>query len=711
MFGTFSTLETGPEGSSKRKRQQVLRACDSCRIKRSKCDDGTPCSSCASRGWICSRTRFSSQPTSLASALIQISTLEERIRVLESRPSVASPPRTIQDLADWAKIDNRRLSQWEKNDDFLNSDSDSSTYFGPLSTARITAWMKRYLNSRPERSPFESTFHYQLLPTNCRQPRRLVESTLPWGQGPTSPMDSEIIPKSRQLQYIHHFWHFQHPLLPILCEKDFTEEFGSIWDTETPMRRSASALADIMIAAGALAQSLRSNRATIRASHLLVDDNLKDWTHSDVSVWHYHRCRRLLDDELEASMLSTVQSHIVMSVYLYNASRPSAAYNALGTAVRIAYSLGLHQDPPAVIGVTKQELRRRIWWSLYILDIRLSIELGRPAIIHLGESDCQFPGDDVETARMACQQPFASTPEVTWLTYTVQLARLFAIVQSINVEIYKANNHESNSMLNARHLPPRNPASELLEIHLHRLQAWAEALPHDLRLARTGDEPSMSPKFSGIQIDIYAPRWIQYQRVFLELLYHDAVVSLIRPVALLGEVFGQPKSLIDEIMYQLDGHTNTIIRACHQLYLETDLLTDHPELSSIMWNAAVTTLSRLLSMPGDHDVAKRLAIVAEMFQDLDGVDQNTLLALTNVRKVPHLSRWTPESMPSTAKSAANESSSVNDGANHLGVEPSMSGEVYSVTEVGPPSPNLEWGHSATMMDSSLWFNDPTWLEG
>lgn len=38
------------------KRSQVARACEWCRLNRSKCDDKQPCSACESRGGECSNT-------------------------------------------------------------------------------------------------------------------------------------------------------------------------------------------------------------------------------------------------------------------------------------------------------------------------------------------------------------------------------------------------------------------------------------------------------------------------------------------------------------------------------------------------------------------------------------------------------------------------------------------------------------------------------
>ncbi|KAF7594855.1 hypothetical protein BBP40_008185 [Aspergillus hancockii] len=705
MFATFSSLERDSDGPSKPKRRQVSRACDACRLKRTKCDEATPCSTCVSRNWVCSRTRSDSHPTSLASALIQLATLEERIRVLESQPPRLGTPRgPIEDLAQWKSVADTRRSWWSSHDDM----GDGSAYFGPLSTAGFIACVQRSWDSFPDRFPMQHLFAHQPLPTYCRQPRDLSE-TYPLPESTfRSGFLREIITKSRQWHYVHHFWHLHHPLLPILCEKDFTEAFQSLWvpdGTQPGMRRASSALVDIVIAICSLAQSSRP-KARGRSSQSPRDAGSREWTHEMVSIWHYRRCKWLLDDELETPTLTTVQSHILMSLYLYIASRPSAAYNSLGTAGRIAYSLGLHRDPPATLGPTKQELRRRIWWSLYILDSRLSRELGRPTIITLHVCDCQLPADDVETAKIACLQPFSSTADVTWLTYTVQLAKLVTIVQSIYADVYGENSTtDSHATMSDDTLSATTTTT--LEKHLRRLYTWADAVPHDLRLSRTGEEPALSYKFSGIQVDLYAPRWLQSQRVFLEALYHDAVVALLRPIALLKRPSGQPPDAMDHLLEQLHGHAQVVIRVCHQLYLETDVLSDHPELSAVVWSAAITLLHQFVTGPGEHDVARSLALVVEILEHVDGIDKDAIHALANVQKASFMGQWTPESLPPTEGFPGHQSPTLD--ISTLAVPHTITDGVYSSAEVGHSLPLQELDHPMPVMNSELWFNDTTWL--
>ena len=65
-----------------------------------------------------------------------------------------------------------------------------------------------------------------------------------------------------------------------------------------------------------------------------------------------------------------------------------SCWNILGQAVRLAQSLGLHVEtrPSRHRSQTELEKRRRIWYSIYVLDRLLSLQLGRPPAIH--DDDC-----------------------------------------------------------------------------------------------------------------------------------------------------------------------------------------------------------------------------------------------------------------------------------------------------------------------------------
>lgn len=578
----------------------------------------------------------------------------------QSQAAIATPSSSNADsssscdnIVEWREIIERRNFLWPEEPVHYVENGQTS-YFGNFSTERFITRVKNHRNrSLNNSSSFLNSLNSQSLPTSCRQPRDLSEPTI---LGGGMIIESEIIPRTQQRQYIRQFWDLHHPLLPILCEQDFTEHFESLWTSastqSTQRTRAPSALADIVIAICALAKSSSSKQPPRQQSQGFSpssnslgapsSNGFGELTDANISVWHYRRCQRLLDDELDRPIAFTVQAQTLMAIYLHTTSRISAAYNVLGTAVRIAYSLGLHRDPPASIGITKAELRRRIWWSLYVLDSKLSMEVGRPMVVDLNTSNCQLPADDAETARISCLQSYFSTTEMTWLTYTVHSARLCTIVQSVAADVYDDVLKNSSTFfplnINKVQTPPNiNSTAKHLERKLSTLQAWIDALPSDLRLPRTGGEKGPSTEVSGLHFDLYAPRWMQNQRIFLEIEYHNAVMTLIRPLVPVDIDHEQNKDVLQSLVSKLIDHATAIIQICHQCSLETDIYSDHPELSSIVWAAAVTLLYRLNVLPSSSEARKRashdVCLVVEILDNVDCIDRTALELVTHVRRL------------------------------------------------------------------------------
>ncbi|PWY80309.1 hypothetical protein BO94DRAFT_626109 [Aspergillus sclerotioniger CBS 115572] len=98
--------------------------------------------------------------------------------------------------------------------------------------------------------------------------------------------------------------------------------------------------------------------------------------------------------------LQSVQVLLLMALELINCNKDGQAIIAVGTAVRIAQSLGLHRGisahkQPYERGFVEKEyhLRASIWWVCYCLDKKLSFEVGRPSAINDIECDVDPPGD------------------------------------------------------------------------------------------------------------------------------------------------------------------------------------------------------------------------------------------------------------------------------------------------------------------------------
>jgi transcriptional regulatory protein GAL4 len=84
----------------------------------------------------------------------------------------------------------------------------------------------------------------------------------------------------------------------------------------------------------------------------------------------------------EAANLTTVQALVLLSNLSQKRNSPNTGWNLLGLAVRTALSLALHRELPHwKISLLEREMRRRVWWGLFIFDSGASTTFGRAIML------------------------------------------------------------------------------------------------------------------------------------------------------------------------------------------------------------------------------------------------------------------------------------------------------------------------------------------
>lgn len=100
--------------------------------------------------------------------------------------------------------------------------------------------------------------------------------------------------------------------------------------------------------------------------------------------YFYQRLVQVSGDSsvFETGNLALVQALLLLSNYTQKRNRPNTGWNYLGLAVRTAVSLGLHKEfSQWDITPLQREMRRRVWWGLFIFDSGASITFGRPVLL------------------------------------------------------------------------------------------------------------------------------------------------------------------------------------------------------------------------------------------------------------------------------------------------------------------------------------------
>ncbi|KAF9886734.1 hypothetical protein FE257_011111 [Aspergillus nanangensis] len=84
----------------------------------------------------------------------------------------------------------------------------------------------------------------------------------------------------------------------------------------------------------------------------------------------------------EEADIDSVRAFGLLSLTMHAMCYSTAAYLHIGTAVRIAFSLGLHHDIfPKTTTSVERERARRVWWTIYTLDYEMASRFGYPCSI------------------------------------------------------------------------------------------------------------------------------------------------------------------------------------------------------------------------------------------------------------------------------------------------------------------------------------------
>ncbi|KAK8049644.1 hypothetical protein PG994_011374 [Apiospora phragmitis] len=108
----------------------------------------------------------------------------------------------------------------------------------------------------------------------------------------------------------------------------------------------------------------------------------------------------------------------------------------LSVTVNIAMRQGYHRDPRHFpqLSPYEGELRRRIWSTLYQVDLSISVQMGMPKLIRDSVSDTQLPGNysdsDFDSSTTQLPDPRPET-ELTPLLYTITKTRVVRVIGMI----------------------------------------------------------------------------------------------------------------------------------------------------------------------------------------------------------------------------------------------------------------------------------------
>lgn len=470
-------------------------------------------------------------------------------------------------------------------------------YYGPSSPFYFIGQISSYLGSSFQRP--HSAYHLQHnsasksfdSPTSSR-----VADSEPCQMAMYLPASNHYLTRTKEEYFLGLFWQAHHCTLQILDESEFREHYESLW-TESVASRKPSALVDIVLAVSmqyGIAFIPRRDRTTE------ARENVDGHDATIAGRWYYRRCQTLIAHELESPSITTLQCHLLSAIYLRNASFRNMCHVTLAVAIRLAQILGLHLEPAEAISHPRRELRKRLWWHLYATEVSVCMKLGRPWSALISEVTCTLPDDDHESALLSGSNLVSLDNELTWLTYGSHLIKLIVAAQAIYSTYYDKCADVQGA--NGGKFPHDDPGSlekcaEFLLSIMRSLKRWVQNVPLGLKTKRKGTGEAYSTDRSPLDIDLFAPLWLQRQRLVLELQYHDQAMNLYRPFIRFPPSSSNSTPFAEQNSISCVNHAIAITQIIHQMLTETDILNGWYEAFQWQWNASLSMVGFILAYP------------------------------------------------------------------------------------------------------------------
>ncbi|KAF2971772.1 hypothetical protein GQX73_g1815 [Xylaria multiplex] len=436
--------------------------------------------------------------------------------------------------------------------------------------------------------------------------------------------------------FLNLYWQSYHPALAILDESEFKRHYRSL-ATKPGQPRKPSPLVDIVIAVSmqvGMAVAQRNSSRVLPATEVGKDDP------SIAGRLYYRRCQRLLYNEQEAPTLMTVQCHILSAMYTCFAAFQNMCHIALSLAVRSSHMIGLHTEPPADLPIATQELRRRVWWTLYAFESKVCMKLGRPFYADGDLTSCDLPAHDQEAAILAGSDFTSLSENATWLTYTLYHVKLVQAARRVHTAFYDrySNFYSGNTgQVIYDDSAALERYAEYLSTVMKPLDDWAESVPDVLKTKRSGDGRPFSTDRSPIVMEQFIPPWLQRQRLLLELLYHVVKTNLYRPFICFPSTVTESQPLGDICLSHAASaaeHSVALTHIFHHVVTNTDLLVGWHEPFQWQWNGALTLAGYLFACPTSDiapSVREAIDLSIVVFEDFGRSFGTSLGAATLMR--------------------------------------------------------------------------------
>ncbi|KAL2149695.1 hypothetical protein VTH82DRAFT_8347 [Thermothelomyces myriococcoides] len=329
-------------------------SCDACRERKVKCDatDTSSCSECSSRGVKC---QFTKETNRRMSSIKQVQDLEKQLERLRRENHTF-----------------RRMLQ-ERDGRQFEMDVDSVEQL-PLQLPEI--------GQQPKRKKRPAGMHDL---ARARSHLRNFGRGIWKAPAPFRPLAAPELQDFRQHlpprqvaeTLLRSYYTSIHSMTPIFHWNTFNQTVDGMYRPGNPLRVS-KAFASVVF-------------AVMAVGRLFTADDSQDRAHSATQL--LEKTQTLMDPWINEYELDHARALVLVTMALNELNLKSAAWSWLGRAVKVAQDLCLYTEAAAAAtsSFVEAEMRRRTWWTIYILDRSLALELGKPMLIDDLDCDVSLP--------------------------------------------------------------------------------------------------------------------------------------------------------------------------------------------------------------------------------------------------------------------------------------------------------------------------------
>ncbi|CAG8283535.1 unnamed protein product [Penicillium salamii] len=445
----------GNAGISRRSEDRSRRsmvACNRCRNRKTRCagNPPQPCAACVDADKSCVYTEAEKRVSITESHYRQLQT-QPSISRESSHPTPSSEPSTSARYSEGELPPASRDDWWYKGTDnlFLNR-SGERHFVGASSTTHLA----KRLN------PGSTNFAWDVRPLydDPGSLRRPVGGALP--QLPPF----EFAKRLFWVQYT-----YIGTIFSLIIPSEFEERLDLVYHQPLDFSNRESCLVYCQV-------------LLVIAFGLMYSVNQWNGDDGPPGFKYFKHALRFLPDIHEEGSIFFVEVLCYVAYYMQSLNRRDAAFLYVGLALRMAISLGLHQEvSDPMISEADRNRRRRTWWSVYSLDRLLSVKSGNPITIQDEDIGITWPG----AVDGSTFDPWPSTV----LTHYTKLSR---ILGRIGEDIYRKKPGSGSNLIAS------------VQSITNDLSSWLRQVPDRLRIDFSALDTHINRESVSINLHFYS---------------------------------------------------------------------------------------------------------------------------------------------------------------------------------------------------------------